>query len=78
MMTWREAFEAAVRRHASKYPQGTFTRQDLLEAEEQRILSDSGGGGATPHQTISRVLQELRDEGVIAFLDDKGTYQLTN
>lgn len=76
-MTWREAVEAAVRRHASKQPQRVFTRQDLLADEETRILSDCGGGGATPHQTISRVLQELRDEGIIAFLDDKGTYQLT-
>lgn len=76
-MTWRDAVEAAVRRHASKQPKRVFTRQDFLEAEEDKILSDCGGGGATPGQTISRVLQELRSDGVIAFLDEKGTYQLT-
>ena len=39
-------------------------------------MSDCGGGGETPDQTISRVLQELRNDDVIAFLDDQGTYQL--
>jgi putative restriction endonuclease len=77
-MTWREAVEAAVRRHASKHPERVFTRQELLAAEENKIVSDCDGSGSTPHQTISRVLQELRDDGVIAFLDDEGTYQLTN
>jgi DNA-binding IclR family transcriptional regulator len=75
-MTWREAVEAAVRRHASKSPNRTFNRQDFLAEEQARILSDCGGGGETPQQTISRVLQELRDSGVIKFLDDQGTYQL--
>jgi putative restriction endonuclease len=78
VVTWREAVEAAVRRHASKCKNGIFTRQDLLAEEESRIVSDCGGGGETPHQTISRVLQELRNEGIIAFLDDRGSYQLTN
>jgi hypothetical protein len=77
-MTWKEAVEAAVRRHASKTTNGVFTRQELLDNERSRILSDCGGGGVTPDQTISRVLQELRDEGTIAFLDDHGAYQLTS
>jgi len=76
-MTWREAVEAAVRRQAAKNPNGTFTRQDLLADEKNRIISDCGGGGETPEQTISRVLQELRDSGVIRFLDDQGSYQLS-
>lgn len=77
-MTWREAVEAAVRRYASKCDDGIFTRQDFLAEEENWIVSESGGCGETPRQTISRVLQELRKDGVIVFLDDRGTYQLTN
>jgi hypothetical protein len=77
-VTWREAVEAAVRRHASKCEDGIFTRQDLLAEEESRIVSDCGGGGETPRQTISRVLQELRNQGVIVFLGDRGSYQLTS
>jgi hypothetical protein len=76
-MTWREAVEAAVRRHAAKDPNKIFTRQDLLANEKSRIIADCGGGGETPEQTISRVLQELRDSGVIGFLDDQGSYQLS-
>lgn len=75
-MTWREAVEAAVHRQAAKNHDGTFNRQDFLADEQARIISDCGGAGETPHQTISRVLQELRDSGVIRFLDDQGTYQL--
>jgi hypothetical protein len=76
-VTWRDAVEAAVRRYASKCDAGVFSRQDFLAVEEERIISECGGGGETPRQTISRVLQELRDEGVIVFLDDRGNYQLT-
>lgn len=75
-MNWKEAVEAAARRQAAKDPNGMFTRQDLLDAERNRILSDCGGGGETPDQTISRLLQELRDEDVITFVDDEGTYRL--
>lgn len=77
-MTWREAVEAAVRRCAAKSSDGVFTRQDLLEAEQAQIQSECGGGGETPEQTISRVLQELRADGLITFVDDQGTYQLSN
>lgn len=75
-MTWREAVEAAVRRQASKRSDRILSRQDLLAEEKARIMSDCGGGGETPDQTISRVLQELRDDGIIRFLDDQGSYQL--
>lgn len=77
-MTWREAVEAAVRRQAARDPNRVFSRQDLLADEKNRIISDCDGGGETPEQTISRVLQELRDGGVIRFLDDQGSYQLSN
>lgn len=77
-MTWREAVEAAVRRFAAKSSDGQFTRQDLLDAERAQILSDCGGGGETPDQTISRVLQEIRDDGAISFVDDEGTYRLND
>ncbi len=77
-MTWRDAVEAAVRRHAARCDGGVFTRQDFLSEEEARIVSDASAQGATPRQTISRVLQELRNANVISFLDDRGTYQLAS
>ena len=75
-MTWRDAVEIAVRRHAANARDGVFTRQEFLVAEENRILTDCGGGGETPRQTISRVLQELRRDGVLEFVDNHGTYRL--
>jgi hypothetical protein len=77
-MTWREAVEAAVRRFAARSTTGEFSRQDLLDAERAQIMSDCGGGGETPDQTISRVLQEMRDDGVISFVHDEGSYRLNS
>ncbi len=77
-MTWREAVEGAVQRCAARNANGVFTRQDLLDSELTRIESDCGGGGETPEQTISRVLQELRADGMITFVDDQGTYRLNS
>jgi hypothetical protein len=75
-MGWKDAVEAAVRREAAKSADGVFTRQDLLANEKAQIQSDSGGGGETPKQTISRCLQELASDGVIDFVDMQGTYRL--
>lgn len=77
-MTWREAVESAVRRFAAKSDGGAFTRQEFLAEEEQRIVSEVGSRGQTPGQTISRVLQELRDDGIIAFLEGPGSYRLNS
>ena len=71
-----EALRAAVRRQAATSPDGSFTRQVLLDDEMDRIVADAGCEGATPHQTMSRELQELRDAGLIAFVDNRGTYRL--
>jgi hypothetical protein len=75
-MTWKESVAAAVRRLAGKTPGGAFTRQQLIDAELEQIKSETGSRGETPEQTLSRVLQELRDEGMISFEDDKGYYRL--
>lgn len=50
-----------------------FTRQALMDAELDAIVADTGSAGATP-QTLSRELQQLRDAGVIEFID-QGTYR---
>lgn len=77
MLSWTEAVTDAVRRVARSKPDGTFTRQELVAEEEARMRADTGTTGETPMQTVSRELQQLRDAGVIEFLDDHGTYRLT-
>jgi putative restriction endonuclease len=54
-----------------------FTQQELIDAELKRIVSETGSEGATPHMTLSRELQQLRDAGVLEFVDDRGTYRLS-
>lgn len=71
---WSEAVAAAIRRHVLRTGSTVFDRQALIDAEGQRILIETGSGGATPWQTLSRVLQELRDQGLLEFVGP-GTYR---
>ena len=73
---WSEVVEEAVRRHVDSTGDPVFTRQELSDAELNRIVSETGSEGATPHQTLSRELQQLRDEGILKFVDDRGAYRL--
>ena len=75
-MSWTEAVTEAVRRIAARRPDGMFNRQDLLAEERDRMVADTGSQGETPEQTISRELQQLREAGIIEFVDDAGTYRL--
>jgi putative restriction endonuclease len=75
---WSEVVEEAVRRHVASTGNQDFTRQELLDAELDRIVSETGSEGATPHMTLSRELQQLRDVRVIEFVDDRGTYRLVS
>ena len=72
---WSEVVEDAVRRHEST-GDPVFTRQDLRDSQLNWIVSETGSEGETPHQTLSRELQQLRDAGVLEFVDDRGVYRL--
>ena len=71
--TWRDAALNAIYRIANDAH--LFDRTVLIERELGRIINETQSSGATPEQTLSRVLQELRDEGVIEFLGG-GSYCL--
>lgn len=73
---WSEVVEEAVRRHVDSTGDPVLTRQELIDAELDRIISETASEGATPHMTLSRELQQLRDAGVLEFVDDRGTYRL--
>lgn len=64
----------AAQRHVAKTGSLNFTRQSLIDAELDAIVADTGSAGSTPHQTLSRELQQLRDAGIIAFVD-QGAYR---
>lgn len=73
---WSEVVEEAVRRHVASTGSDEFTRHELKDAELDRIVAETGSGGQTPEQTLSRELQQLRDQGVLEFIDDRGAYRL--
>jgi putative restriction endonuclease len=72
--SWSEAVEAAVGRFVNRTGNPVFTRQALIDSELDAIVADTGSAGATPHQTLSRELQQLRDAGFLEFVD-AGTYR---
>ena len=76
MLSWTEAVTDAVRRVASSKPDGVFSRSELVAEEGDRMRADTCTEGETPMQTVSRELQQLRDAGVIEFVDNRGTYRL--
>ena len=73
---WSEVVEEAVRRHVASTGSTEFTRQELRDAELDRIIAETGSEGQTPEQTMSRELQQLRDQDVLEFIDDRGAYRL--
>ena len=71
---WRQAVWNAVQRRARD---GEVTRAELIEFELGQIIAEVGSKGLTPHQTLSRQLQELRDSGILIF-DGKGHYSMSS
>jgi|TARA_B100000315_G_scaffold181369_1_gene170245 predicted restriction endonuclease len=74
-MGWNESVIDALTRLSLKYKTNSITRQQIIEEELERIVSESSSEGLTPSQTLSRVLQNLRDEGFLEF-DGSGRYTL--
>jgi len=73
---WRDSVLNAIHRITKRKGRAIFTRQEIIQEEIDNIKKDTKTYGATPDQTLSRILQDLRDEGLINFYDDRGTYIL--
>jgi putative restriction endonuclease len=71
---WSEVVLSAVRRHVKRTGSPFFSRQGLIDSEMSAIVAATGSTGATPWQTLSRELQELRDRGVLEFVS-AGVYR---
>jgi putative restriction endonuclease len=74
--TWKDAVHAAIKRIVAARQSTDFTRHDIIESELSKITDEVGSKGETPEQTLSRVLQELRQAEIIVFLDNQGSYRL--
>ena len=64
-MTWHDSVTRAIWRLTARTGQRVFSRQDLINTELRRIISETAPGSGTPEQTLSRVLQELRIKGML-------------
>ncbi len=53
-----------------------FTYKELCTYQLAWIVLVTRSKGKTPDKTLSRELQDLRDNGIIRFVDDRGTYSL--
>lgn len=74
--TWKESVHAAIKRIVAARKTAEFTRRDIIESELEKITDEVDSKGDTPEQTLSRVLQELRQAEIIEFVDNQGSYQL--
>lgn len=74
-MNWRDAVLASFRSFSLRHGTRSVDRQQFLSEELPVIVAAVGSRGRTPHQTLSRILQELRDGGLIEFLS-RGQYLL--
>jgi len=74
-LTWQQAVKSGLMRYADKNSTVQIERDQFLRQELARIVADTASAGKTPSQTVSRVLQELRDEGFL-FFSNSGLYTL--
>jgi hypothetical protein len=75
MMTWRDAVLSSLNAYCQRRGSRVVQRQPFIVEELDTIIAATGSRGATPHQTLSRHLQELRDDRLLEFLD-RGEYLL--
>ena len=74
-MIWRDAVLEALHRFSNRHNTRKVIRQQFIKEELNGIVQVTNSEGVTPSQTLSRVLQELRDENLLYF-DSNGVYVL--
>lgn len=67
-LDWPTSVLTAIKRECDRNRSARFSRQPLIDHELDQIVSETKSTGATPSQTLSRILQTLRDRGQIQFL----------
>lgn len=75
MSRWRDVVRRELHRYREQTGFDVVERQDLLD-QSLPVLEREFPDADTPDQTLSRVLQELRDRDELEFLDYEGTYRI--
>ena len=74
-MDWIDSVRGAILRSSLRHNSSIVTRHDLIKEELARIESETQTAGQTPAQTLSRILQDLREVGFIRFIG-RGEYEV--
>lgn len=77
-VTWRKSVADAIMRIVARKGSPNFSRQELIDQEIDKIINETDTRGKTAEQTLSRILQELRDNHQIQFLEPGSYRVLTN
>ena len=75
--TWRKCVVEGLHRYSIRNRTSKIERGSFLVQELASMSAAVGSIGRTPGQTVSRVLQELRDQGSL-FFSSSGVYVLTD
>lgn len=73
---WNLATLESISRACNYMQSNQFTYNFLKNQQLSIIVDETQSCGKTPDKTLSRVLQVLRDLGIIKFVDNKGLYEL--
>jgi len=74
-ITWKRAVLDALQKYSEANNTAQISREKFIDSELSSIVANTNSIGKTPSQTLSRVLQELRDEGQL-FFSSNGLYLL--
>ena len=79
-MKWKKFIYQLVVDYCNERGSRTFTLKEFQNENKEAIqkFADTGKLTNTPFDTVRRVLQELRTENLLHFVDNSGTYTLRN
>jgi hypothetical protein len=75
-LSWTESTKLALLNYSARNHTVIIPRQRFIEQELGNIVQSTASQGKTPSQTLSRVLQELRDANFLYFSKQVGEYTL--
>lgn len=74
--SWNLATLEGIMRCTTFFNTDVITYKGIIHTQMSIIVEETQTKGKTPRNTLSRVLQVLRDIGILEFVDNKGTYRV--
>lgn len=75
LMTWRSAVLESLQRYCGRHHSNDVYRSRILQEELDEMIAATSSRGRTPEMTFNRVMQELRDQGYVEFVNNHGHYR---